>query len=122
MIITLKPNSYLGLKGWQVTELKLRNTQLLVYAMVYNFTQHGKYGIFIPSSTNKIKDLGLRGWLDNSINYICEWCRTTPEEIQDTLSNLVEKKLLLRNVIQCGDISFNEYKINMEYVPNLEIK
>ena len=40
----IKPENYITIQGWMITELGLRNNRLLLYAIIYGFSQDGKSG------------------------------------------------------------------------------
>ena len=38
----MKNENYITIQGWMVNELKLKGNELIVYALIYGFTQDGK--------------------------------------------------------------------------------
>ncbi len=37
--MNIKADNYIAIQGWMVTELGLKNTELIVYALIYGFSQ-----------------------------------------------------------------------------------
>ena len=68
--------SYLNIQGWMVTELGLGGTDLIVYAIVYGFTQDG---------TSEC-------W--SSLDYFASWCGCDKRTVIRSIDRLVEKGLL----------------------------
>ena len=61
-----------------INELKLKGTELLVYAIIYGFSQDGK---------NKFT---------GSWKYLASWCNVTERDIAKVLKKLVDKKLIIK--------------------------
>ena len=61
-----------------VNELNLKGAELMVYAIIYGFSQDGK-----------TKYNGSRG-------YLAKWCNVTEREIGKVLKKLVEKELITK--------------------------
>ena len=74
----LKNDSYLNIQAFMVKELKLSGNDLLVYAIIYGFSQDGESDYH-----------GTRA-------YLAEWCGCTVRGIQKNLNGLVERGLIAK--------------------------
>ena len=61
-----------------VNEIKLKGAELIVYAIIYGFSQDGK------------------GKYNGSRGYLAKWCNVTEREIGKVLKKLVEKELIIK--------------------------
>lgn len=81
--------SYITIQSWMRTDLQLSGTELLVYAVIYGFSQDG---------TSRFA---------GSRQYIADWCGCTIRSVQTILNSLTERGLLTKyenivnNVRQC---------------------
>lgn len=65
--------SYLNIQGWMVTDLGLGGTDLIIYAIVYGFTQDGS----------------SECW--SSLDYFASWCGCDKRTVIRSIDRLVEK-------------------------------
>lgn len=75
---TVKDNNFITIQGWMRTRLNLKGNELLIYALVYGFSQDG--------------DSRFTG----SRKYIAEWCGCSLDTVDRSLSSLVSKGLLAK--------------------------
>ena len=68
--------NYVCLQGWMVSELVLKGNELIVYAIIYGFSQDG--------------DNEFRG----SLQYLAEWTNSSKESMRKVLNSLVSKGLV----------------------------
>lgn len=71
-------NNFVTIQGWMRTKLSLKGNELLVYAVIYGFTQ-----------TDGAKFTGSR-------KYLSEWCGCSMATIDRTLNSLVDKGFISR--------------------------
>lgn len=90
--IHLERENYITLCGWMITELKLSGNELLVYAVIYSFSQD------------------KNNWCYAGLEYIAEWLGSSIRTVQRTIDSLIEKKLVVRRVSTDSTGRFNEYK------------
>lgn len=92
----LETTNYLNIQGWMVTELHLKGSQLLVYAVIYGFSQDGE------------------GWFHGSRSYLAEWCSADLRTVTRILNQLVEDGLVLKD--ERNEVSglSNRYKVNRD--------
>jgi predicted transcriptional regulator len=78
----IKDGNYIHIESFMVTQLKLKGNELIVYAIIYGFSQDGKS-----------KFIG-------SLDYLAEWTNSTPQGIIKNLKSLVEKGLIIKQKIK----------------------
>lgn len=74
----VKDNNFIAIQGWMRTRLNLKGNELLIYALIYGFSQDGNS-----------KFTGSR-------KYIAEWCGCSLDTVDRSLSSLVNKGLLAK--------------------------
>ena len=65
-------DKYISIQGWMVEELKLKGNDLLVYAIIYGFSQD-----------NQSEFTG-------SLSYLARWCNSTKNGIQKNNHKLLD--------------------------------
>lgn len=99
----VRRENYIQIQGWMLTDLKLKGNELLVYAIVYGFSQ--------------IENQVFNG----SLQYLMDWTGASRRTIINVLNSLQEKGLLEKieelknNVKFC---SYNAIYNSDEYVQN----
>ena len=82
------------------TKLNLKGNELLVYALIYGFSQDGK------------------SWFTGSANYIVEWVGITRQNVMAILKRLVEKELIIKQDKVVNGVKLVDYKVNTEMYEN----
>ena len=72
----LKRDNYINIQAWMITELGLTGNDLIVYAIIYGFSQD-----------NDSVFSGTRA-------YLAEWCGTSERSVQRNINSLLEKGLI----------------------------
>lgn len=85
-------DGYINIQGWMISDLGLKGNELLIYAIIYGFSQDGES-----------KFTGSR-------QYLADWTNTTVKNVQNILNNLVDKGLLIKDEKYVNNIKFCEYK------------
>ena len=80
----IKRDNYINIQGWMITELGLSGNDLIVYAVIYGFSQDGE-------STFQ----GTRA-------YLAEWCNASERSVQRNINSLLEKGYI-EQVYHSGD-------------------
>ncbi len=93
MVNKVKDGNYVVIQSFMVNELQLKGTELLVYAIIYGFSQ---------DSDNKFT---------GSLQYICDWTNCTKQGIIKVLKSLVDKQLIAKNEVYQNNIRFVEYYV-----------
>lgn len=87
----LTSNNHFTVAGWMVTDLHLEGWELLVYALVYNFSQ------------------GSAGTYTGGTRYLCEWFGLTKPTVLKYLASLCEKGYLERVEQEVNGVQFVNY-------------
>ena len=74
----VKDNNFVAIQGWMRTKLNLKGNGLLVYALVYGFSQDGE------------------SRFEGSRKYIADWCGCSLDTVDRTLNSLVGKGLIAK--------------------------
>lgn len=90
----IKNNNYLVIQGWMRTELNLKGSELLIYAVIYGFSQ--------------IENQKFTG----SLQYLCDWTGCTKQGVIKSLKKLIEKNLIEKEEEIINNIKFCKYKVN----------
>lgn len=91
--IKVREDNYFAVQGWMVTELKLKGNALMLYAIIYGFSQ----------TTNTA--------FTGSVDYLCEWLGgVSRPTVINTLDNLVSERNVYRN-IQSGKLEAVEREV-----------
>lgn len=89
----MQNNNYIVIQGWMCNELKLKGNDLLVYALIYGFSQDGE-------ST-----------FSGSRSYIANMFNISLPTVDKALNNLVSRDLIEKIPININGIIFNQYKM-----------
>lgn len=87
----VKDNNFIAIQGWMRTKLNLKGYALIVYALIYGFSQDGNS-----------KFSGTR-------RYIAEWCGCSMKTVDNTLASLITKKLIVKHEKYVNGIRMCDY-------------
>lgn len=87
----VKNQNYITVSGWMVNELKLKGNELLIFAIIYGFSQDGQQSF------------------SGSLQYLADWCNSTKQGILKNLKSLCEKGFIRRNENVINGVKFVEY-------------
>ena len=96
----VKNENYLVIQGWMIAELKLKGNELLIYAIIYGFSQNNQQ-------------------FKGSHRYLADWCNSTRQGIMKNIESLIKKNLLEKKEIFINNVKFCRYRtldINVEYL------
>ncbi len=82
---------YITIQGWMRTKLDLKGNDLLIYAIIYGFSQ--------------VEGQKFTG----SLQYLADWCGATKQGVQKNIKNLIEKNLIEKREYIKNGIKFCEY-------------
>ena len=88
----IKNENYIMILGWMIKELNLKGNELLVYAIIYGFSQDG---------VNRY---------EGSRQYLADWCNSTKQGIDRALKNLIKKDLITKEEKVINNIKFCYYQ------------
>lgn len=94
----MKNENYILIQGWMINELKLSGNELLVYSIIYGFSQDGESSF------------------QGSSNYIAECLNISQRSVFTILQKLVEKDLIKKIDNTINNVKFINYKINNEKI------
>lgn len=89
----INQNNFITIQGWMRTELDLKGNDLLVYAIIYGFSQ--------------TEDQKFTGGLQ----YLSDWCGATKQGILKNLKNLLDRGLIEKQDINKNGVKFVEYRV-----------
>lgn len=89
----IKDGNFIVVQSFMVKDLKLKGNELIVYAIIYGFSQDGE---------NRFT---------GSLQYICDWTNSSKQGIMKTLKSLVEKGLIEKTEIYKNGVKFVEYHV-----------
>ena len=78
-MVAVNDNNFVTIQGWMRTKLNLKGYELIVYALIYGFSQDGNS-----------KFSGTR-------RYIAEWCGCSMRTVDNTLASLLSKQLIIKH-------------------------
>jgi len=81
----MKNENYINIQGWMINELKLKGNELILYALIYGFSQDGK---------NKFK---------GSISYIMVAMSLSNRCVIDLIEKLVKRGLIIKTISNSGN-------------------
>lgn len=84
-------DNYIVVNGFMVTDLKLKGNELLIYALIYGFSQ---------AENQKFT---------GSLQYIADWTNSTRQGVLKAIKSLVEKGLLIKENKNINGVNFVEY-------------
>ena len=94
----MKNENYITILGWMRNELHLKGNELLIYAIIYGFSQNENQKF------------------TGSANYLAEWCGITRRAVMSCLKNLINKNIILKEDIHKNGVKFVNYSINPDVI------
>lgn len=91
MLMSIDRDNYVSLQGWMITDLKLSGNELIVYAIIYGFSQ---------TTGNRFT---------GSLNYLASWLNATKQTALNALQKLVAKGLIEKFEVIKNNVKFCEY-------------
>jgi hypothetical protein len=87
----VRNENYVVIQGFMVNEMKLKGNELLVYAIIYGFSQE-EGQVF-----------------SGSLQYLADWTNSTKQGVTKNLKSLVEKGYIAKNDKYINGVKFCEY-------------
>ena len=97
----MNDNNFYVVHGWMLSKLKLKNKELNVFAIIYGFSQDGE------------------NVYNGGLSYLEEWTCSSKKTVIEILKKLVEKKYLIKTTKVINNITFNEYKANIDFINDM---
>lgn len=105
----LTNDNYVCIQGYMVNELKLKGNELIIYAIIYGFSQTGEQGY------------------SGSLQYLANWTNSTKHGVIKNLKSLVEKGFISKEENYINGVKFVTYYVTklhggmqQSYINNLE--
>lgn len=89
---TVKRERYICIQEFMVRDLGLRGNELIVYALLYGFSQDGEQ------------------YFSGSLNYIANWINASKSTAQSIIKSLLGKGFLVKKDNYVNNVKFCEYK------------
>lgn len=93
--------NFIMIQGFMIKDLQLKGNELMVYAIIYGFSQDGESAFY------------------GSRSYLAEWCNVSLPTIDNALKSLCEKGLIEKKQEIINNVTFNRYKISLGVVKKL---
>ena len=93
--------NFIVIQGWMITELNLKGNELLVYSIIYGFSQNGENQRYT-----------------GSLQYLADWTNSTKQGVLKNLNSLVDKEFIGKEERIINGVKFCEYyttKFNTPY-------
>lgn len=84
-------NNYITIQGWMVNELHLCGNELVCYAIIYGFSQDGKF------------------W-DGSLTYLSEWMGVSRRTAINVINSLITKGYIEKQDYEVNNVKFCKYR------------
>jgi hypothetical protein len=94
----LKNENFFVVQAWMLTKLGLKGNELLIYAIIYGFSQGGENQAFC-----------------GSISYLCQWTNSTRQSVMANLKALCDKGFLTKKEKYVNNVKMCEYRA-VDYV------
>lgn len=89
--MVVKNENYIAVQGWMVNVLQLKGNELLIYALIYGFSQ----------VDGQVYNGGLQ--------YLADWVNGTKQGVSKNLNSLLEKGLIEKKEKIINNVKFCEY-------------
>lgn len=90
----VKRENYILISGWMVKDLHLKGNELIVFAMIYGFSQDGV------------------GTFNGSLQYISDWTNCSKTAVMNVLKSLVLKGYIVKKDKIINNVKYCEYSIS----------
>lgn len=97
----MRDDNYIHIPGWAINHLHLKGNDLMVYSIVFGFSQDGE------------------SEYTGSIQYLCDCLNVSKPTIINSLKSLVDQGYLMKRAENVNGVIFNRYKISLRVVKNL---
>ena len=76
----IRDSNYMVIQGWMLTRLGLKGNELLIYAVIYGFTQNGETEFV------------------GSMKYLADWTNSTIESVRKCIKSLIDKGYIIKSL------------------------
>lgn len=96
----IKNENHINIQGWMVNELKLKGAELIIYAIIYGFSQDGQ------------------SKFTGSLQYLADWTNSTKQNCINHLKFLLEKDLIEKEEIEINNNKYCKYNVKLDTIQN----
>lgn len=89
----IRNENYILIQGWMITELNLKGNELMVYGIIYGYSQ----------SENQR--------YTGSHQYLADWCNCSKRSIYNILEELINKNYIFKEERNINGVKFCEYGV-----------
>ena len=97
----MKDENYILIPGWAINQLQLKGNNLMVYSIIYGFSQDGETEF------------------TGSLQYLCDCLNVSKPTVINSLKELVALGHIKKRVDTINGVVFNRYKVSLPVVKNL---
>ena len=90
----VNPDNYVVIQGWMLTDLGLKGTDLMLYAIIFGFSQGNDSQAYA-----------------GSLQYLADWTNTTRRTVISSLNTLVRNGLITKHEETTNGVRFCEYRV-----------
>lgn len=90
----MKSENYIVLQGWMIEEMKLKNAELLIFAIIHGFSQDGE------------------NQFTGSLQYLIDWTQSSKPTVINALKSLQEKGFIEKTEETINGVKFCKYRSN----------
>lgn len=94
--MSVNEKNYITIQGWMINELDLKGNELLIYAIIYGFSQN---------NGNEF---------NGSLQYLADWTCTTKKSAFNNVKSLLEKGLIEKTEVFKGSAKYCTYKVTCQ--------
>ena len=94
---SFKNTNTIVIQGWMINELKLSGNELILYALIYGFSQDGESEFY------------------GSLNYVSTALNCSKPTVIKALNSLIDKNLIFKNQNSINGIVYSKYSANQNY-------
>lgn len=94
----MKNENYINIQGWMTTRLGLKGNPLVIYAMIYGFSQDGESAF------------------NGSLNYIARAVSVSKQTVINILNKLIKDKYIIKKQSTYNGVKSNRYFANTQLV------
>lgn len=96
----MKDNNFYTIQGWMVNQLNLQGNELLVYAIIYGFSQDGE------------------SEFNGSLKYLSEMTNSNKSTMSRTIEKLIDKGLIIRKKYEINNSICYHYIVDLGGLQN----
>lgn len=89
----VKNENFVTIQGWMINELKLKGNELIVYAIIYGFSQ------------------ACDQTFSGSLTYLADWINSSKQTVINTIKSLIGKGYITKTEKFVNNVKFCEYHI-----------